>query len=85
MIIIIDYQVGNIGSIINMIKKIGYEAKLSNNQKEILSADKLILPGVGAFDKGMEKLDESGLIPILIDKVKVINQKTPILDICLGM
>jgi len=48
-----------------------------------LSVDKLILPGVDALNKGMEKLNESGLIPILIDKV--INQKTPILDICLGM
>ncbi|MBE3129079.1 MAG: imidazole glycerol phosphate synthase subunit HisH [Actinobacteria bacterium] len=82
-IILIDYQVGNIGSIINMIKKIGYEAKLSDNQKEISSAEKLIFPGVGAFDEGMEKLNKSGLIPILIDKV--INQKTPILGICLGM
>lgn len=83
MIIIIDYQIGNIGSIINIIKKIGYEVKLFDNQKEILSADKLILPGVGAFDEGMEKLNKSGLIPTLIDKV--INQKTPILGICLGM
>lgn len=53
MIIIIDYQIGNIGSIINMIKKIGYEAKLSDNQKEISLAEKLIFPGVGAFDEGM--------------------------------
>ena len=83
MNIIIDYKVGNIGSIINMIKKAGYKAKLSNNRKEILLAEKLILPGVGAFDEGMIKLNESGLIPILIDKV--INQKTPILGICLGM
>ena len=83
MNIIIDYKVGNIGSIINMIKKAGYKAKLSDNREEILLAEKLILPGVGAFDEGMEKLSESGLIPILIDKV--INQKTPILGICLGM
>lgn len=67
----------------NYNKKIGYEAKLSDNQKEILSADKLILLEIGAFNKGIEKLNESGLIPILIDKV--INQKTPILGICLGM
>lgn len=71
--IIIYYQIGNIGSIINMIKKVSYKAKLSENQKEISSADKLILPGVEAFDEGMEKLNESGLIPILIGKV--INQK----------
>ena len=83
MIIIIDYKVGNIGSIINMIKKTGYKAKLSDNREEILLAEKLILPGVGAFDEGMEKLNKSGLIPILIDKV--INQKTPVLSICLGM
>ncbi len=83
MNIIIDYQIGNIGSIINMIKKVGYEAELSDNQKEILSAEKLTLLGVGAFDEGMEKLNESRLIPILIDKV--INQKTSILGIYLGM
>jgi len=82
-IIIIDYKIGNIGSIINMIKKIGHKAKLSNDPKEILSANRFILPGVGAFDEGMKKLNESGLIPVL--RNKVINQKIPILGICLGM
>lgn len=64
-IILVDYKVGNIGSIINMIKKAGYKAKLSDNREEILLAEKLILPGVGSFDEGMEKLNKSRLIPIL--------------------
>lgn len=51
MNIIIDYKACNIGSIINMIKKIAYKMKLSDNKKEILSANKLILPGVRAFDR----------------------------------
>jgi len=74
---------GNIGSIINMLKKIGYEAKISNNIDEINNADKLILPGVGSFDNGMKNLKEFDLIDIL--NKKVLEDKTPIIGICLGM
>lgn len=81
--IIVDYNVGNINSIINMLKKIGVKAKLSSNKKEILAAEKLLLPGVGAFDNGMQSLRKTGLIEILNQKVLV--DKTPILGICLGM
>lgn len=81
--IIVDYKIGNIGSIINMFKKIGVKAKLSSNKEEILNAKKLILPGVGSFDNGMRHLKESGLIDIL--NKKVLEDKTPILGICLGM
>ena len=81
--LIIDYGVGNIGSIINMFKKIGVEASLSSSKDEILAADKLLLPGVGSFDKGIQNLKSSGLIEIL--NKKVIEDKTPILGICLGM
>ena len=83
MILIIDYGIGNPGSIRNMLKKIGVEAVISSNIPDIEKADKLILPGVGAFDNGMKNLRERGLIPALNDKV--INQKIPILGICLGM
>lgn len=82
-IIIIDYKVGNIGSIINMIKKIGYNAVLSGNLEQIERADNIIFPGVGSFDQGMNKLIESGLIPVLTRKV--FKDKVPFLGICLGM
>lgn len=83
MIVIVDYNVGNIGSIVNMFKKIGVEATLSSCPEEISKASKLLLPGVGAFDNGMKSLKKSNLIPIL--EKKVLVDKTPILGICLGM
>ena len=83
MITIIDYKAGNVRSIQNMLKKIGYKSIISSKIEDIENADKLILPGVGAFDYGMEQLENSGLIPIL--NKKVLEDKTPILGICLGM
>jgi imidazole glycerol-phosphate synthase subunit HisH len=83
MITIIDYKMGNVGSILNMLRKFGAEARVSGNDRDILSADKLILPGVGAFDHGMRNLRDSGLVPILDRKVR--QDKTLILGICLGM
>lgn len=83
MTTIIDYGMGNLGSIANMIKKIGYKSQITSNLDEIKNADKLILPGVGAFDNGMKNLHELGLIEVLNQKVLV--DKTPILGICLGM
>lgn len=82
-IVVIDYGLGNVSSIINMIKKIGIDAIYSHRQEEIVTADKLILPGVGAFDYGMKNLFDSGLIAILNEQV-ILKQK-PILGICLGM
>ena len=82
-IVVVDYKLGNIGSIINIIKKIGHKAILSENPDVISSADKLILPGVGAFDRGMERLNQSALIPVLNDRI--ITHKIPIIGICLGM
>ena len=83
MITIIDYGAGNLGSIKNMIRKIGFEAKISSNVEDILEANKLILPGVGSFDYGMKQLNKSGLIDAL--NMKVLNEKIPILGICLGV
>src|SRR4051812_30746263 len=83
MIVIVDYGMGNIGSILNMLKKVGAQAKISSAVEDIASADKLILPGVGAFDTGMQNLCASGLSEVLNDKVLV--QQTPTLGICLGM
>ena len=65
MVCIVDYGVGNIGSIRNMIKKIGHRAIVSSDPEEIAAADRLILPGVGSFDYGMDALQRSGLAEIL--------------------
>jgi imidazole glycerol-phosphate synthase subunit HisH len=83
MIVIIDYGMGNLGSVANMLKKIGAKAVVSSDPKLIADADKLILPGVGAFDNGMRNLAERGLIPVL--NTKIFQDRTPILGLCLGM
>lgn len=83
MIAIIDYGLGNLRSILNMLKKIGAPATISRSIEEIEQADKLILPGVGAFDVAMNNINKLGLLDIL--NRKVLRQKTPILGICLGM
>jgi glutamine amidotransferase len=66
-----------------MIRKIGYQSSISSSVEEIALADKLILPGVGHFDRGMERLDQLGLIPVL--NKRVLDDKIPVLGICLGM
>lgn len=78
-IVIIDYGAGNIQSIIFAIKRLGYDAILSNNIEEILAGDKVIFPGVGEAGNAMDKLKKSGL-DLLIPKLK-----QPVLGICLGM
>lgn len=83
MIAVIDYGVGNVGSIINMLKKIGVPAIATCETTKIESADKLILPGVGSFDTGMQKLNNSGLIDLVKDHA--LKEKKPLLGICLGM
>lgn len=81
-IVIVDYKAGNIRSVQNMIKKIGFQAIISSDKEIIASADKLILPGVGAFDYGIEQLHHLDLFNLLTNKAVV--QKTPFLGICLG-
>lgn len=83
MIVIIDYGVGNLNSVLNMLKKIGAEAVISSDPSMIKAAHKLVLPGVGAFDNGIKNLTEKGLIDVLHEKV--LHQQTPILGICLGL
>ena len=82
MIAIVDYGLGNLGSIVNMLKVIGEKAKITSDVEIIKNADGIILPGVGAFDAGMQKLIDSGL-----DKVikEFASSDKPILGICLGM
>ncbi len=83
MIAIVDYGMGNLYSVKNMLKYLGYESVVTGNADEIKAADKLILPGVGNFGKAMKIINESGIHDIL-DR-KVMEEKTPILGICLGM
>ena len=83
MNVIVDYGMGNSGSILNMIRKIGDNAIISSSPEDINKASKLILPGVGSFDRGVENLRRYNLIDALDQKVLV--EKTPILGICLGM
>ena len=83
MILVLDTGCANIGSILSMAKKMGFNAKPSSNYKDIHSAKKIILPGVGHFDAGMKALRELDMIDSL--KERVIADKIPILGICLGM
>lgn len=83
MITIIDYGMGNIGSIFNMFKRIGVESEITGDKERIIKASKILLPGVGAFDAAMERINESGLREVL-DK-KALDHKIPVLGICLGM
>lgn len=83
MIAIIDYQMGNLGSIRNMLKKVGAPATVTSDLDEIAAAEKLVLPGVGAFDVGMTHLREMGLVDLL--GRRVVRDGVPILAICLGM
>lgn len=83
MIAIVDYGVGNSGSIANMLSRIGAEGLITSDPATISAAHKLILPGVGAFDEAMGNLHRSGLIPTINRRVHEYN--IPILGICLGM
>jgi len=83
MIVIVDYQMGNVRSVLKAFERLEIDAVISSKIEDINSAEKLILPGVGHFKKGMENLYKLNLAPIL--KEKVLGQKTPILGICLGM
>ena len=83
MIAVINYGMGNTGSILNMLHKIGEEAIEAGGKSVLEEADKIILPGVGAFDHGMENLQEKDLVTTIR---KVTAEKgTPFLGICLGM
>lgn len=82
-ITVIDYGAGNIASVVNMIKYIGGEAVIADHPDALATAQKLLLPGVGAFDHGMEALTNTGWIGALNNCV--LEKKIPVLGICLGM
>jgi imidazole glycerol-phosphate synthase subunit HisH len=83
MLTIVDYGVGNLHSVKNMLKKAGVISIISNSPDEVANASKLILPGMGAFDNCMKKLDESGLRQIV--EQKAMTEKIPVLGICVGL
>jgi glutamine amidotransferase len=83
MIGIIDLRLGNVGSIQNMCARLGLAAMVVREPAQVLGADRLILPGVGAFDHGMRSLLDSGLLESL--REKVLHEGAWMLGICLGM
>jgi glutamine amidotransferase len=83
VITVIDYQMGNAGSIMSMLARIGAEAELTSDPARIRAAEKLVLPGVGAFDDGMRHLTELGIAETLVEKMRMTS--VPFLGICLGM
>ena len=83
MITIVDYGLGNLGSIRNMLKKIGHPSQITSDPGLIERAEKLLLPGVGSFDAGMQNLARGDLIPLL--NHRVLDAAVPVLGICLGM
>lgn len=80
---IVDYGVGNIGSIANMLRKCGAQTVIISRPEDVAEASRLVLPGVGKFDQGMENLTRLGLVPALNEAV--LDRGIPILGICLGM
>jgi glutamine amidotransferase len=82
MIAIVDYDIGNIAAVDNMFRRLGVESQITNDPEIIIRADKIVLPGNGAFDACMLNLHRSGLIPTL--EQQVLQSGVPILGICIG-
>ncbi|MFN8928775.1 MAG: imidazole glycerol phosphate synthase subunit HisH [Alphaproteobacteria bacterium] len=82
MMVVVNYGVGNLSSVHNMLRKAGAEVIISDQPADILAADKLLLPGVGHFDYGMKMLNDSGLRAAL--DTFALELKKPVLGICLG-
>lgn len=83
MIGILDYGVGNLGSVRNMLRRVGCDAAIVDTAEDVRACSKLVLPGVGAFDRAMVRLDASGLRGPLDEMA--LEKKIPVLGICLGM
>lgn len=82
MIAIIDYDIGNIAAVANMLLRLGIRCTITAKPEEVEQAKRIILPGNGSFDACMQNLRSSGLIPVL--ERKVLEQGTPLLGICVG-
>jgi imidazole glycerol-phosphate synthase subunit HisH len=83
MIFIVDYGMGNLGSILNMFRRIGVQAVVARDPESLREAEKILLPGVGSFDAAMSRIEAAGFREVLDHKVLV--EKVPTLGICLGM
>lgn len=83
MLVIVDYGVGNLSSIQNMIKKGGNSSVISGDPEVVAKASKILLPGMGHFDNCMIKLKASGLLPVI--EKKVFEERIPLLGICVGL
>ena len=81
MTAIVDYGVGNLFSLSSSLNHLGVETTVTAEPEALRRADRIILPGVGAFGDARKKLDETGLVPLLLDEA----EKKPLLGICLGM
>ncbi|NCU65124.1 imidazole glycerol phosphate synthase subunit HisH [Acidovorax sp. 210-6] len=82
MIAIIDYDIGNIAAVVNMLQRLGQPCKVTANTTEVEQAERIILPGNGAFDACMHNLRASGLLPVL--ERQVLQRGVPLLGICVG-
>ena len=82
MIAIIDYDIGNLAAVANMLKRLGLRCAITAQPEQVEQAERIILPGNGSFDACMRSLHASGLIPVL--ERKVLQQGTPLLGICVG-
>lgn len=83
MITLIDYGLGNIQAFVNIYSRLGIAVAVAQTARQVAAAEKLILPGVGAFDWAMTRLQESGMRECVDDLV--LNQKRPVLGVCVGM
>ena len=81
MIAIVDYGVGNLFSLVSSLKALGLEAEVTGDASRLRAAGRIILPGVGAFGDARRKLDDTGLVPVLLEEA----ERKPLLGICLGM
>lgn len=83
MITVIDIKIGNVGSVVRAIEKLKFPYQVTNDPEIINKSDKIILTGVGSFGEASNRIKSSGIYDVV--KQKVLNEKTPILGICLGM
>ncbi len=83
MIVIVDYGMGNLGSILNMFRRIGVRTRVAGDPESVRTAEKILLPGVGSFDAAMQRIDASGFREVLDHKA--MEERVPVLGICLGM
>lgn len=82
MIAIVDYDIGNVAAVANMLQRLGANCEITADPGKIERADKIILPGNGAFDACMRNLSASGLVPLL--ERRVLSDRVPLLGICVG-